>query len=82
MTIFLFLTFVGLNMAWKWEGAGGALALGSIIVFTILGLQSEGKPGGTIMVCAMYALPALLFLFCWWQTRRHSHLESRKTIAP
>jgi hypothetical protein len=81
MTIFLFLSFVGLIMAWKWEGTGGILALGSIIVFTILGFQSEIKPGATILICAMYALPAFLFLLYWWQTRRQNHPKSKKTIA-
>jgi len=59
MTMFLFLTFIGLIIAWKWEGAGGILALGSIIVFSILGLQTDEKPGGTILVTGIYALPAL-----------------------
>ena len=81
MMIFLLLSFVGLIMAWKWEGAGGILALGSLLVFTILGLQSGEKPGGTILVLGMYGLPAFLFVLCWWQTRRQSHRTSKKPIA-
>ena len=81
MMIFLFLCFTGLIMAWKWEGAGAFLALSSIIVFAVLGFQSEEKPGGTILVCGMYGLPTLLFLLCWWQTRRQSHLKLKKTIV-
>ena len=68
--VFLFLAFIGLIIAWKWEATGGIVALGSVIVFCILGLQTDGKPGGTILLTGMYALPAVLFLFYWWQTRR------------
>ena len=73
--IFLFLSFVGLIMAWRWEGAGGILALGSIIVFTILGLQLGGKPGGTILLGGICALPASLFLLYWRLARRQRHSE-------
>ena len=78
MTMFLFVTFIGLIIAWKWEGAGGILALGSIIVFSILGLQTDEKPGGTILVTGIYALPALLFFLYWWRTKGKSHPKPKK----
>ena len=53
-------------------GIGGALALASIVVFAVLGLQTGEKPGGIVLLCAIYALPAFLFLFSWWRTRRHA----------
>jgi hypothetical protein len=81
MTIFLFLAFIGLAIAWRWEGTGGTLALCSIIVFCVLGLQTEGKPGGTILLTGMYALPALLFILYWWQTRRQERPKSKKPSA-
>jgi hypothetical protein len=71
MTIVLFMAFAGLLVAWKWEGIGGIVALASIIVFTALGLRTDAKPGGIMLVCAMYALPAALFLLSW-HTRRHA----------
>jgi uncharacterized protein YacL len=77
MTIFLFLAFIGLAIAWKWEGTGGALALCSIIVSCVLGLRTELKPGATILLTGMYALPAFLFLLCWWQTRSQHHPDSK-----
>ncbi len=81
MLIFLFLSFVGLIAAWKWEGLGGALALGSLVVFAILGHLSGGKPGGTIVVCAMYGLPALLFLLHWWWTRGEARRGHETTLS-
>ena len=79
--IFLFLSFVGLIMAWRWEGAGGVLALGSIIVFAILGLQLGPKPGGTILIGGICALPACLFLLYWWLARRQSRPTTKKSGA-
>ena len=69
MTAFLFLAFIGLIMAWKWEGLGGAMALGGLIAFNILAPGSVAK-GGNLVVTGLYGLPALLFIFCWWQTRK------------
>jgi hypothetical protein len=70
MMLFLFLTFIGLIIAWKLEGTGGIVALGSVIGFCILGLQTDLKAGATILLTGMYALPAFLFLVYWWQARR------------
>jgi hypothetical protein len=68
MTAFLFLAFIGLIIAWKWEGLGGAMALGGLIAFNIL--APAGPKGGLFVVTGLYGLPALLFIFCWWQTRK------------
>jgi len=65
MTIALFVSFLGLLIAWKWEGIGGLLALLSILAFGALGLQTPGRPGGTILLCVMYLLPAVLFILVW-----------------
>ena len=67
MIAFGFLAFIGLIMAWKWEGLGGAMALGGLIAFNIPAPASER---GNFVVTGLYGLPALLFIFCWWQTRK------------
>jgi hypothetical protein len=69
MTIALFMSFVGLLIAWKWDGVGGILALVSILAFAALGLQTPAKPAGTILLCVMYLLPAVLFILSWRRTR-------------
>lgn len=70
MVLSLYLVFLGLIIAWKWEGLGGIVALSGVLVYCILGLQTDVKPGATILLTAIYALPALLFLVSWWQARR------------
>ena len=69
MTIFAFLAFIGLIIAWKWEGIGSAMALGALIAFNILAPASVGR-AALFVVTGLYGLPALLFVFCWWQTRK------------
>jgi len=69
MTAFMLLAFIGLIIAWKWEGLGGAMALGGLIAFNILAPASPAR-GGIFIIAGLYGLPALLFLFCWWQTRK------------
>jgi hypothetical protein len=69
-TFSLFLAFMGLIIAWKWEGVGGLVALGGLILYCILGLRTDVKPAATIFVAGIYALPAILFLVYWRQTKR------------
>ncbi len=68
-TVFLFLSFIGLIIAWKWEGIGGALALAGSIGFYILAPVSLAR-AGVVFTTVLYGLPALLFVYCWWKTRR------------
>jgi hypothetical protein len=69
MTVFMLLAFIGLIIAWKREGIGGATALGGLIGFNILAPATVTK-GGIFVITGLYGLPALLFVFCWWQTRK------------
>ena len=69
MTVFLLLTFIGLIIAWKWEGIGGATALVGLIGFNILAPVSVTR-AGIFVITGLYGLPALLFLFCWRQTKK------------
>lgn len=69
MTVSLLLAFIGLIIAWKWEGIGGTTALCGLIGFNILAPASAAK-AGIFVITGLYGLPALFFLFCWWQTRK------------
>ncbi len=81
MTIALFMSFVGLLIAWKWEGIGGILAAVSVAAFAILGLQTPTGPGGIILLGVMYLLPAVLFIFCW-RRKRAQDRAPRQTGQP
>jgi hypothetical protein len=69
MTVFLFVTIVGLIIAWKWEWIGGIMALFGLIGFDVSAPESLARPA-VLFMTVMYGLPALLFLFCWWMSKR------------
>jgi len=71
-----FLSVLGLVLAWRWEGLGGAIA----ILFNLAGLPVLlihwpiahefplylFAPYGVWM---MIAIPGVLFVICWWRSR-------------
>ena len=68
--VFVFIYFVGLILAWKWEGIGGLIAIGGTIGFFVT-IQEYS------LLTVIMAVPALLFLVCWSLSR--SRLEMKET---
>ena len=59
---------LGLALAWRWEGWGGALAVASMIAFYLADrLMSGSFPRGVFF--PSLAVPGSLFLLCWWWAR-------------
>jgi len=75
MTVFMFLIFGGLLIAWKWERIGGTLALVCLIPFVIFAPTTVTQ-GAILVMTFLYGLPALLFVFCWWQTRKQINTKA------
>lgn len=68
--LFFFPFGVGLGMivAWRWEGLGGAITVGSLLAFyAALGVMDGRFPRGPWF--ALVAAPGVLFLVCWWLSR-------------
>jgi len=60
---------LGMAIAWRWEGLGGGITLGSLFAFYIASYLLSGRlPGGPYF--ALFAAPGLLFLICWLRERR------------
>jgi len=71
MGIFFDLGNVGIILAWRWEGFGGFLAALSVIVAMLLSIfWVQGK--ASYIAFSFWLIPALLFIYCWWRTRRQS----------
>jgi hypothetical protein len=74
--LLMFLAALGLGIAWRWEGVGGAITLVSqLVTLPVLLIHwpiTEGfprylvAPYGTWMIVA---IPGVLFLVCWWRSR-------------
>ncbi len=75
--IFALLSIVGLALAWRWEGVGGAIA----ILFSLAALpvilihwpiaddfaRYLVAPYGTWLIIT---IPGVLFLICWWRSKQ------------
>ena len=56
---------IGLITAWKWDGLGGMIAVGSIISFHLTMFILHEKPSFDPLIDAL-AAPGLLFLLSWF----------------
>ena len=73
------LSVLGLALAWRWEGLGGAIAVGlQLVVLPVLLVHWPITydfpryllaPYGTSM---MIVIPGVLFLTCWWRSRERA----------
>ena len=75
--LFALLSVLGLGIAWRWEGLGGAIA----VVFSLAALpvllvhwpiahdfpRYLVAPYGTWTIIT---IPGILFLVCWWRSRK------------
>ena len=60
---------IGLIIAWKWEGLGGIIAIGSIIAFHLQMLITHGKPDFVLLIELLVA-PGILFILYWILSRK------------
>jgi hypothetical protein len=74
--ILMFLSILGLGIAWRWEGLGGAITL--VFIFAVLLLLLIQRPftqdfhrwAIPYLMSMVIAIPGILFLVCWWRSRR------------
>lgn len=66
---------LALGIAWRWEGIGGTIVVVSQLVFLTL-IIIEGPVGLNphfivpCLISIIVATPGVLFLVCWWRSRR------------
>jgi len=75
--LFSLLSVMGLGIAWRWEGMGGAIAvIFSLAQLPVLLIQWPITHDFPSYLLAPYgtwlliAIPGLLFLMCWWRSKR------------
>jgi hypothetical protein len=75
--LFGLLSALGLGLAWRWEGLGGAIA----VIFNLAGLPvllihwpiTQDFPRYLVAPYGIWmtiAIPGILFLVCWWRSKR------------
>ena len=67
-TVVLMMLF-GLILAWKWEGVGGLLILGGLVLFA-----AANEPALLSIVLTPWLVTGLLYLACWAGARGHGNL--------
>ncbi len=81
--LFVLLSAVGLGIAWRWEGLGGAIA----VIFNVAGVPillihwpiTRGFPGYLVApygIWMIIAVPGILFLMCWWRSKKRVNSPS------
>jgi len=69
MTICLLIFMVGILVAWKQEGVGGAMMIGGMILFYLINFIGSAKfPGGWVF--PLMFVPGILYLICWFAVKR------------
>ena len=59
---------IGMVVAWRWEGVGAAISIGSLLAFYLFHFTMQQKfPGGPSFL--IFALPAFLFGLSWLLSR-------------
>jgi uncharacterized membrane protein len=74
--ILMFLSVLGLGIAWRWERLGGAITL-VFLLATVLFLLIQSpithdfyRSAIPYLMSLVIAIPGILFLMCWWRSRR------------
>ena len=74
--ILMFLSVLGLVIAWRYEGLGGAITLVFLFaVFLLLLIQrlidhDFYRSAIPFLMSMVIAIPGILFLVCWWRLKR------------
>ena len=71
LPVLMCLSVLGLAIAWRWEGVGGALNIGFFVANLLLYWVIRGRffPFGALVTLSAAVVPGVLFLMCWWRTK-------------
>lgn len=74
----IFISVLGLAIAWKWKLAGALINLGFFSLNLLIYWLIQGKflPLPVILVLSPIYIPGILFLVCWFLTRSPQDNES------
>ena len=80
--ILMFLSVLGLGIAWRYERLGGTITL--VFLFAVLLLLLIQTPINhdfyrsaiPFLMSTVIAIPGILFLVCWWRSRRMPTIQN------
>jgi len=79
--IFMFLAILGLGIAWCWERSGGIInlifCLATLPILLIhWPITQDSRFVVPYILLIIVAFPGILFLVCWWRSRRRTHHQT------
>jgi hypothetical protein len=77
LPVIMTLSVLGLAVAFRWEGVGGAINVGLFLVHygVFWAIRGEPFPFRAVPMLLAAVVPGVLFLVCWWSTRSLETVE-------
>lgn len=71
LPLMMTLSVLGLGIAWRWEGVGGAISVGFFLAHLAMfwAIRQEFFPLRALATLSPVLITGMLFLVCWWRTR-------------
>jgi len=66
----LILSVLGLGLAWRWEGLGGAINIGFFLANVAVHFWMISLRPYPYIIAIALPTPGILFLVCWWISRK------------
>jgi len=64
------LSVLGLGLAWRWEGLGGAINIGFYLASLVVHFWIISPRPYPYLIAVALPTPGILFLVCWWTSRK------------
>ena len=84
LPVMMCLSVLGLGIAWRWEGLGGAISVGFFLANLALYwvIRQRFFPLNALAILSPVLITGMLFLVCWWRIRSRSSLNSSQQPLP
>lgn len=71
LPVIMCLSVLGLGIAWRWEGLGGAISVGFFLVHLAVywAVRQRFFPLRALAISSPVPTTGILFLVCWWRSR-------------
>ena len=71
LPLMMSLSVLGLGIAWRWEGLGGAISVGLFLAHLAVfwAIRQEFFPLWGLATLSPVLITGMLFLVCWWRAR-------------
>ena len=73
--ITLILSVLGLSLAWRWEGLGGAINIGFYLANVAVHFWMISPRPYPYLIAIVLPIPGILFLVCWWMSGKNFRLK-------